>query len=144
MIWDQSLLEEVIERMWPQVDPKIRPWAVRSSSHLSPVVEMYSAHHSHTRSCFSDAALRERVRNCWDCLDWVYDRIQLNLLCKLLRFWQASAEIYLSCCCPRQPSDVNSLPYQICHLPIWSALPVSSISPFPWYRGASVDQQSFW
>ena len=83
-------------------------------------------------SCFKDTALR-----CWHHMNWIHDWASLRLLCKLLRFWLAGAEIYPSFSCPRQASYVSFLAYLNCHLPTWSGLSLCSASPCPLWTGAS-------
>ena len=77
----------------------------------------------------------ERVRCGWEHLDGVGDWTSLRLLYKLLRFSQVGVEIYLSCGHPRQISYISPLAYETCHLPIWSALSLSLVSPFLPYMG---------
>lgn len=48
------------------------------------------------------------------------------------------AKIQWSCAHPRQALSVTSLVYGTCHLPIWSGLPFSSVSPNPLCTGDGV------
>lgn len=106
-------------------------WAVRGSAPpLLPSPEHTFCPPFLQREQFQGHSL-ERVSCCWDHLDSVRDWTQLRPLYNLLRFWRVGAEIYLSCGHSRWASYVSSLAYYMCHLPIWSRLPLPSVSPCP-------------
>lgn len=73
-------------------------WAAWGSLPLHCAWNVGSAHCSHTRSFYKDAALRIRCH--WNYLHLIYDWTLLSLLIeplyKHLMFWQKGLEIYLS------------------------------------------------
>lgn len=115
-----TLLEEVTERRWPQVD--LCEWD-RSNQRLLipfPVLGIYVLPNGPTLGAVSRTQPWDIVMCCWDHLNCVQDGILLRPLHKLLRFCEVGAESYSSRSHPRQASTLSSLAYHTCRLPIWS------------------------
>ena len=72
----------------------------------------------------------ERVRCCWDHLDWVKALAEY----RLLRFWWAGAENYSFCSCPSLVCKSSCL--LNLYLPIQRVLPLSSVILRPPCMGA--------
>ena len=82
------MLEEFIKRTWPPIDSQSGPRQLEVSHPLPCPCKVYSTqvpstHHSHSQSCFKDAALREQCV-IWDHLDGICDWTQLRPLYTLL------------------------------------------------------------
>lgn len=103
--WDSkkeltSSLEEVIKRSWPPIDLWVGPGNERF---LLPPPSLECTLHPpfHNWNHFEGLA---RAMCCWAPLDGIAVWSPLRSLHKLLRFWLAGVETYLSCSCPGQGS----------------------------------------
>lgn len=117
--------------MWLLVDQRAGPGKLEAQNVL-PTVPMGRVI-SRTRSW--ETKVLRRPSELWtlDC-DWTW----LKLLHKLLRLWQAGAEIYSFCCCLRQTLYVSSFAYVTCHPPICSGLTLPLASLYPPFIRASL------
>lgn len=111
---------------WRLLTPFPVPWNICFSQY------------SHSWSHFQGCSL-ERVRCCWDHLVSIGDWIWLRPLCKLLRFWSASAGWRYT---NLEATEDNSLTCQFCYLlnlylPNQSDLPLSPVSSCPLCTGTS-------
>lgn len=114
-------LEEVIERMWSLLDLLAGP----GQSEAPPCP--WNVHSATVEAIFLGCSL-EIVR-CWDHLDSGYDWTPIRLLYKLSRFGRwVQRSIHLTA---PKTSLVCHFPWLLNHhLPIWSGLPLSSVSPW--------------
>lgn len=96
----RTMLEEGITRVWPPVDPRAghgqleaaHPYPCSWNVHFCPPFLQWELFQRRSP---------EGARCSWDRLDDTCDWTSLRPLHKLLRFWWASVEIYLSCGYPR-------------------------------------------
>lgn len=124
------VLEEVIERMWPVVDPKAGPGqseGPHSASFLgmqAPPALGVTSRKRAWEQCV--------VETIWmDCV-WLHPMMPLY---KLLRVWWTGAGIYLSCRCPRKTSLIKTAPYQSQAVCLFLGLTQSCVYRGHFYQG---------
>ena len=127
------MLGKVTERMWPTVDPEVRPGQLEAHHPLPCPWNVPSAHCSHSGNRFQGSSLG-RVMCCWGSLVGIHDWTQLRPLCKLLFtilggewrdwliFWPPKTNLVcrFTCLLKLPPTNLSSLPL---------------VSPCPLYTG---------
>ena len=80
------------------------------------------------RICSKDTALRQKG-------GYMLNPVKVSM--QTHKIWQAGVGVYVSCSHWRPASYVRSLAYETCHLPMWSGLPLSSVSLCPLHKGSN-------
>lgn len=119
---------------------ELNPGNQRLLTH-SPVLETFALH-SHSENCLQGHGLESAVC-CWDHLDGIGDWIPLRFPPKLFRIPTGRCGDLLILQPPKTRLILSSA-YQTCHQPVWSGLPLSSVSPCPVCMGDGLWANSRW